>query len=63
MAGETVIRDRHHLDQLWEEARAAIIVRWRVDTPEVRQEARRAIDALVSAMLRDDEIASALGEE
>lgn len=46
-------RTRQHLDMLWDEARAALMVRWRVDTPEVRQEVRRALSALLRAMEED----------
>lgn len=45
-----VVHDRGYLDLLWEELKAAIIVRWRVETPEVNAEVARAKRALLIAM-------------
>lgn len=39
-----------YLDLLWQELKAAIMVRWRVDTPEVHAEVARAREALLTAL-------------
>lgn len=46
-------RRRQVLDQLWDELRAAVMVRWRVKGPEIDAEVARATKALVTAMEND----------